>query len=117
MISLVVIMNKDIVYDEKELSIAANQLLNYGEFLCKSIEEYVIILKELKSKGIIDDKICGNIEELIDKISLYKNDIYNISGNLKNLINKGVKEIINADNYVFIMDALDNIRITLSKFL
>lgn len=110
-------MSKDIVYDERELSIAANQLLSYGEFLCKCVEEYVIILKELKSKGIIDDKVCANIEELIEKISPYKNQIYNISSNLKNLVNKGVNEIINADKYIFITDALDDIRMTLSKFL
>lgn len=110
-------MNKDIIYDEKELSIAANQIMNYGEFLCKCIEEYVIILKELKSKGIIDDKVCANIEELIDRISPYKNDIYNIGSNLKNLINKGVNEIVSADKYIFITETMNNIKMTLSKFI
>ena len=111
------IMDKDIVYDECEISIAANQIENYAEFLGDCLQEYQNILTELKTKGIRDEKVCAQIDELIDTISPYKHHIYQEGKNLKNMANMAMREVENIDKYTFTFDIMSSIRSILSRFL
>ena len=110
-------MVKDIIYDESEISIAANQLINYVDFLGQCIDEYISALNELKTKGIEDDKICANVEELINEISTYKSKIVNVGQNLKSAMNEGVNGIVFADKCKFYSNMTDKIRTDLARFL
>lgn len=110
-------MVKDIIYDESEISIAANQLINYVDFLGQCIDEYISALNELKTKGIEDDKICANVEELINEISPYKSKIVNVGQNLKSAMNEGVNGIVFADKCKFYSNMTDKIRTDLARFL
>lgn len=110
-------MNKDIVYDETELSITANQLANYADFLADCIDEYVNLLNELKTKGIQDEKVCADIEQLMESISPYKIHIYNEGQKIKNLVNKSINEVEQADKFDCTENMMDSVRTKLSGFL
>ena len=51
-------MNTDIVCAEGELSIAANNLAEYADFLSRIMEAYVDILSQIQNNGIQDDLFC-----------------------------------------------------------
>lgn len=110
-------MDRDIVYDESEMSIAANKLLDYAEFLGACVDEYVKLLQELKSRGIKDEKVCARIEELICSIMPYRNNIFAEGEELKNVVNKSIKELADADKYTFNSDAMNSIPSIVSALL
>ena len=109
-------MGKDIVYDEGELSIAANNILNYADFLSRYIEEYIGLLQELQNKGIRDELICSKITGLKTAVEPYKISVYDNGESMIGKINKSVDEMETADDFRFPGDITLEISALLARF-
>ena len=68
-------MAKDIVCAEAELSIAANNLVEYADFLSRTMESYVAVLSEIQEKGIQDDLVCSKLSSIAQSLKPYKTSI------------------------------------------
>lgn len=111
-------MDRDIVYDESEMSIVANNAMNYADFLSRCIDEYVGILSEmLKNKGIKDDNVSPRMEQLVATMAPYRIAIYECQKRIKSSVNGSINDIANADNFMFPTDAVTTIINLLAKFL
>lgn len=110
-------MNKDTIYDEMELSIAANNLLNYADFLSRSIESYIILINEVQENGIKDELICSKLSDLVSRVTPYKTAIYNEVEKINSEINKAIEDVSKADNFKFPDSILKDIISLLSEFL
>lgn len=76
---------KDVVYSEAEYSILRKRLLNYTNFLLKSIEDYKQILDFIMEKGVKDDKIKAKILKLKSDVALYPSNIQSINSEVASL--------------------------------
>lgn len=110
-------MGRDIVYDENELSIATNSMVNYADFLSRCIEEYLTLLDDLQSKGIQDEVICSKIADLITIIETYKTVIYDECQDIRTKVNKSIEEIALEDDFRFPSDITSVVDALLSMFL
>ena len=111
-------MDRDIVYDESEISIAANNALNYADFLSRCVDEYVGILSEmLKNKGIKDDNVSPRLEQLANTLAPYRIAIYECQKRIKSSVNGCINDVASADNFKFPTDVITTIINLLSKFL
>lgn len=109
-------MPKDIVYDEIELSMVMNSIVNYADFLSRCIEQYIGLLNQLKNKGIQDELICSKIEALVVAIKPYKTVIYEECKGISEKVNKSLIEVESADNFYFPNDIVSMISSLLAKF-
>lgn len=109
-------MGKDIVYDEGELSIAANNILNYADFLSRCIEEYIGLLNELQNKGIRDELICSKITGLKAAVEPYKISVYDNGESMTGKVKKSVDEMETADDFRFPGDITSEISALLARF-
>ncbi len=109
-------MAKDIVYDEIELSMAMNSIVNYADFLSRCMEQYIGLLNRLKNKGIQDELICSKIEELALAMKPYKTVIYEECKSINEKVNKSLTEVESADNFYFPNDITSMVSSVLSKF-
>lgn len=110
-------MGKDIVYDENELSIAVNHIMNYADFLSRCIEEYIELLHKLQNKGTQTERICSEIEALITAVELHRTAIYDVGESVIAKINKSMGEIETADDFRFPYDIISAISALLAQFL
>lgn len=108
---------KNVVYDEYELSIAINNIEKHADYLSRSIDEYISILKKLKSDGIKDKEICSRIEELISSLTPYRYVINDDCRYIKSNINKSMNEVSSADNFKYPTTITDAVASILSRFL
>ncbi len=68
-------MRVDIVCAEAQLAKAANNLAEYGDFLGRTIEAYLLILADLQNKGIQDAEVCAKLSALAQSLIPYKTAI------------------------------------------
>ena len=68
-------MAKDVVCAEAELSIAANNLVEYADFLCRTMEAYIAVLSEIQERGIQDDLVCSKLSAIALALKPYKTSI------------------------------------------
>lgn len=94
-------MNVDIVCAEGELSMAVNNLVEYADFLARTIEAYIQTLSEIQEKGIQDDLVCARLSALAQALEPYKTTITSeceeIAADVRDYIN-GIEE---ADHFIF----------------
>lgn len=110
-------MNKDVVYDEMELTIATNNILNYADFLSRSIERYISLINEVQENGIQDELICSKLSELVSTVTPYKTAIYNEVEKINSEVHKAIEEVAKADNFKFPDSVLKDMVSLLGEFL
>lgn len=110
-------MEKDIVYDENELSVAVNHVMNQIDFLSRCIEEYTELLRNLQRDGTQTEQICSALEALITEAEPYKTAIYDIRENVVIQINKSMGEVETADDFRFPGDITSAVNSLLAQFL
>ncbi|WP_075718598.1 hypothetical protein [Roseburia sp. 499] len=110
-------MGRHVVYDENELSLVTNSMVNYAEFLSRCIEEYITLLDDLQSKGIQDEVICSKIADLETTIKSYKTVIYDECQDIRTKVNKSIEEIALEDDFRFPSDITSVVGSLLSMFL
>lgn len=110
-------MNKDIIYNENELSIAANSIVTYADFLTRCIADYTAILKDIQAKGIKDDLITSKLSELSATLTPYATAIYDGGKEISSNVNKSISDVASADNFQFPNDITSTIGALLAKFL
>lgn len=108
---------KDIVCAEAELSIAANQIANYANFLAAAIETYTNILDSVREKGINDLWVRIKLQQLISRVGSYKPDITNQGDEIQKVIRTYIDNIEKADNFKFPEDPSSEISRLLAQFV
>lgn len=110
-------MNIDIVCAEGELSIAANNLVEYSEFLSRTIEAYVIVLSEIQEKGIQDDLVCSKLSSIANSLKPYKMSIQDECETIVTDVKDYIAGVSKADNFKFPNDITSTIASLVAKFL
>ncbi len=110
-------MTKDIIYNENELSIAANSIVTYADFLTRCIADYTSILKDIQAKGIKDNMITSKLSELTSSLAPYATAIYDDGKEISSNVNKSISDVATADNFQFPGDVTSTIASLLAKFL
>lgn len=110
-------VNKDIVCDESELSIAANNIAEYADFLSRSMVAYVAILSEIQEKGIQDDLVCSKLSSIAESLEPYKLNIKDVCDFILADVNDYIAGVSNVDNFRFPTDITSTITSLVAKFL
>ena len=97
-------MAKDIVCAEAELSIAANNLVEYADFLSRTMESYVAVLSEIQEKGIQDDLVCSKLSSIAQSLKPYKTSIKDECEDVASDVKDYIAGISKADNFRFPTD-------------
>lgn len=109
-------MTRDIVCDEGELSIAANNLLEYADFLVRTMDAYVAVLAEIQVKGIQDDLVCSKLSSVEQSLKPYKTAIIDECEEIAKIVRDYIQEIARADNFKFPSDITAPIATLVAQF-
>ena len=94
-------MAKDVVCAEAELSIAANNLVEYADFLCRTMEAYIAVLSEIQERGIQDDLVCSKLSAIVLALKPYKTSIKDECEEVAIDVNAYMAGIASADCFQF----------------
>ena len=94
-------MAKDVVCAEAELSIAANNLVEYADFLCRTMEAYIAVLSEIQERGIQDDLVCSKPSAIALALKPYKTSIKDECEEVAIDVNAYMAGIASADCFQF----------------
>jgi hypothetical protein len=106
-----------VINDEPELSAAANSIVNYADFLSRSIATYINILSDVQTKGINDVLVCAKLGDLADKLKNYDQSILDNCTKLSTYVSQDIADVEAADNFSFPGDLTSAIAALLAKFL
>ena len=110
-------MTHDVICDEAELMIAANQIMDYAQFLDESIGTYIKILAKIQNKGIKDDLVCARLSELATEVKPVKTSLAKCSEDTVVKIRQYVDAVAAADNFKFSSDLQGSILTVLAQLL
>ncbi len=110
-------MAKDIVCAECELSIAANNIVEYGDFLARTIETYISVLTEIQEKGIKDELVCSKISSIVQLLKPYQTSILDVCEAIAFDVKDYIEEVEQADKFIFPSDITMTISSIVSRFL
>ncbi len=110
-------MNTDIVCAEGELSIAANNLAEYADFLSRIMEAYVDILSQIQNNGIQDDLVCLKLSSIAQSLNPYKTSIKDECEDITADIRNYIDEVSRVDNFRFPTDLTSTIASLVAQFL
>ena len=110
-------MAKDIVCAEAERSIAANNLVEYADFLSRTMESYVAVLSEIQEKGIQDDLVCSKLSSIAQSLKPYKTSIKDECEDVASDVKDYIAGISKADNFRFPTDITSTIASLVAQFL
>lgn len=109
-------MEKDIIYDENELSMAVNHIMNQVDFLSRCIEEYTELLRNLQRNGTQTEQICSALETLITEAEPYKTAICDVGESVRTEITKSMGGVETADDFRFPGDITSVVHSLLARF-
>ena len=103
-------MRTDIVSAEVELTVAANQIARYADFLAESIQAYVKILIQLQERGIQDDLVCAKLSDIAIKVAPAIKKLDNEGTEIRITIANYISEVEKAEKIAFPTGIVDIIR-------
>lgn len=107
---------KDVVCAEAELSIAANKIVTYADFLANSIETYIGILDDIKSKGIQDSHVSGQLAQLAFQVMPYAKTLHEEAADIQTAMKSYMEGIEDADKFSFPLNSMSMIASLLAPF-
>jgi len=110
-------MRADIVCAEGELSVAANNLVEYADFLSRAMQSYIAILSDIQEKGIQDDLICSKLSSIADSLRPYLTSVEDECMDIAMDVRSYITEVARADNFKFPADITSTIGSLLAHFL
>lgn len=110
-------MKVDIVCAEGELSIAANKLVEYADFLSRTMESYVAVLAEIQEKGIQDDLVCSKLSSIARSLNPYKTSIKDECDDIAGDVRAYITGVAQVDNFNFPTDITSSIASLVAQFL
>lgn len=110
-------MKTDIVCAEAELSIAVNNIVEYADFLSRTIEAYISVLAEIQEKGVQDELVCSKLSAIAQSLKPYKISVKEECDNFAADVRKYITEVSDADNFKFPMDITSTITSIVSRFI
>lgn len=97
-------MVKDIICAEAELSIAANNLVEYADFLSRTMESYVAVLAEIQERGIQNDLVCSKLSSIAQYLNPYKTRIKDECDRVAGDVSDYFASVAEVDNFKFPTD-------------
>lgn len=110
-------MNVDVVCAEAELSTAANNLVEYADFLSRTMEAYTTVLAEIQEKGIQDDLVCSKLSSIAQSLKPYKTSIKDECVDISTDVRDYIAGVARADNFRFPTDITTTIASLVAQFL
>lgn len=110
-------MARDIVCAEAELSIAANNLVEYADFLSRTIESYIDVLYKIQTRGIRDDLVCSELSSIAQMIEPCKAEIKEVCDEISADVREYIVGIARADNFTFPGEITSKIISLVTQFL
>lgn len=110
-------MRKDIVSAEAELSVAANQIARYADFLAESVQTYVQILSRLQTQGIQDDLVCARLTEIALSVQPAVRELGDQSETIRSKVSEFISEVEKVDKLAFPSGVIEIIKSVFSQFI
>lgn len=110
-------MRTDIVCAEAELSVAANNIVEYADFLSRTIESYISVLSDIQEKGIQDDLVCAKLSSIAHSLQPYKTSIKEECEDIATDTRDYITGIARADNFRFPTDITSTIATLVAQLL
>lgn len=110
-------MNKEVVCAEDELKMASNSISTYGDFLASSIEDYIVILQDIRDISIKDYVIDPQLDEAIRILAPMKENIEDECKAVTSSMSSYISEIEKADNFQFPNEVEETIKSIVSMFM
>ena len=110
-------MAEDIVCAEAELSIAANNIVEYADFLVRTMETYTEILSEIQEKGIQDDLVCSKLSSIVQQLKPYMTSIPEECESIRENVSGYITGVAVVDRFVFPGNIGTSIASIVSQFL
>lgn len=110
-------MTRDVICDEAELAITANQIMDYAYFLDGCISTYIKILRRLQEEGIQDDLVCAKLSELAAEVGPVREALSESGEEVSQYIRQYLNEVAAADSFRFMSDLQGTVLAVLSKLL
>ena len=92
---------RDIIVDEVELSISANNIQRNIDRLLDVMSEYNKILANLQKSGIQDNAISAQFSEIAKEISFCGRHLKSNIGTMGTTVNRGIERVEQADAFKF----------------
>lgn len=108
---------KDVILDETEISMQANKMIHYIEYLNSLIAEYDQILQNIISNAIVDARIRSKLIEYINQTNLIKAEISAYGKLLKNDLNAYINKMEQVEKFEFPNEEMYTISSILARFL
>lgn len=99
-------MRKNIVCAEKELSIAANNIAEYGEFLARIIDAYIKALRKIQLEGIQDELVYEKLSDIIQRVQPLKATIPDQCEQIASSVRSYISAVERADNFKFPVEVM-----------
>ncbi|WP_040214962.1 hypothetical protein [Clostridium polynesiense] len=110
-------MRVDIICAEDEMSMAANNIMGYADFLSRSIESYIAILAEVQEKGIKDDLVSSRLSAIASSLMPVKTSIFNECQAIAVDIKDNIAGVEAVDNFNFPADLTSKLSSLVAQFL
>lgn len=108
---------KDVILDETEISIQANKIINYIDYLNSLIDEYDQILQNIISNAIVDARIRAKLVEYINQTNSIKMEISTYGKFLKNDLNAYMNKMEKVEKFEFPNEEMYTISSILARFI
>lgn len=110
-------MKTDIVCAESELSMAVNNLVEYADFLTRTMESYISVLSEIQENGIQDDLVCSKLSSIAQSLKPYKTSILDECEDIFTDVKDYIAGVAVADNFKFPNNITTTIASLVDRFL
>lgn len=110
-------MAEDLILNEGELSIAANKIDKYFEFLEGCLSEYSAIVDSIPVDGLKDSKITLMLISLSQAVALEKYIFFSQCDDVGKAVKKEISGIEKADHFVYPNISFQDIVSILTSFL
>ena len=93
--------SNELIVDDEYCKAMGKYFVNQGEQLEKQINDYILILQDVKSKAIISGEVSDALSAYIEYVKRLNKKISNISTSTKSDIDNFLARIDSEDKYLF----------------
>ena len=94
-------MREDFYVDEREMILAANKVFGMSNYYVATLEKYITIMTAVKDESINDEKICGEINDIITAARNYEIELQKLGDKFRNTIANELKAVEENSTFSF----------------
>ena len=94
-------VDPNLIIDDAYITDVGKYCVKRGNQLEDILDEYVVILREIKNEAIMQGEISETLQEFIECVSLLNRQVLEMSRNTKVVCTNFVSDIDKADSFLF----------------